>query len=122
MDWKCNRCNFIVFGRKPACNCGNTRLNNPVGTPKTHNDWWCNSCKCSVFGSKTHCSVCKISRTDNSNVDTNLCQICLSSEFQKNAMNCGHVICKKCLETIQTKDNKCPFCKVDITSSINLFI
>ncbi len=122
-DWWCKNCNFKVFGSKDSCKCGNTRSNNQQKSkPKSNNDWWCNTCKFMVFGSKTECSKCKVSRIDNANRDSNVCPICDSSDSQKKVLNCGHVVCNTCLNKIKETNNKCPFCKVQISSSMNLFI
>jgi hypothetical protein len=126
-DWWCNNCQFKIFGHKDRCKCGNTRQNNlskssssssSSSSSTRKNDWWCNKCKFNVFGSKDTCSKCNTSRENNANISSNECLICNTSDTRKKVLNCGHVVCSSCFEKI----TKCPFCKVTITSSIDLYI
>lgn len=53
--------------------------------------------------------------------DENKCPICMDRSYNV-VLQCGHVLCRPCVECIQCDKNRCPFCLVQITQCITMRI
>lgn len=57
--------------------------------------------------------------------DQNICNICNQNSISC-AINCGHVFCKECINSIKTNcvtfEPACPYCNQSITNVLNIFI
>lgn len=49
-------------------------------------------------------------------MNEDLCQICCFQAQNTEFVPCGHMTCKKCIQTHMLNSQKCPFCNVEITS------
>lgn len=55
-------------------------------------------------------------------VEENLCKICFLRSKQVVLLPCKHyVLCNECFYSTTTSDGLCPFCRTEITSTINVF-
>ncbi len=122
-DWRCPNCKFNVFGSKT--NCSKCKISKTDAlkiktTAKNANDWMCKTCNFLVFGSKTVCSKCNSQKPTCNTDNLSECKICFA-DSDKLVLNCGHTMCSSCVNTIKSGNNKCPYCKQAITSSIRIF-
>ena len=49
-----------------------------------------------------------------------ICQICFQNRFNMIALFCGHPICADCVQQLQD-DTTCPFCRDEVTLSLNTY-
>ena len=50
-----------------------------------------------------------------------LCGICLEGESNICIQNCGHVYCQGCIDRAARRNNRCPACRGNITSTMKIF-
>lgn len=50
------------------------------------------------------------------------CTICFEQNKQWMSLNCGHVLCGDCLDSIRNANNQCPHCRQTIVSFCKIFL
>jgi hypothetical protein len=146
-DWWCSRCNFKIFGKKPACGkCGMSRpgsssmsvIFHTMAVPSTvgggvsvrvpvdakrAGDWACGGCGVNNFASRAQCFKCKGSRpgTGNDGVVTKAtseCCVCMTNAPTTVFLPCAHMCtCAECAGKVDT----CPICRARVNDRVRPF-
>ena len=106
--WKYRRCGYCNHKR---CNSKLTCCGKNVHIDCATN----NNCKCDCENRKFVDTQIVLQKNNKSYSDDNTCSVCM--ETCELTTQCGHCICKECLDKIYTEhgaESKCPICRDDL--------